>query len=95
MKRFIAEGYVRPTLACEFRRLDLEVEEVEEEVQAEVAATVTVATTVIVGAAAVAVVAVAIHRSLYAVFHHRDRPGRDPDRHRHADAGRAADTRLP
>ena len=82
MKRFIAEGYVRPTLSCQFRRLDSDVEEAEEEVAAtvtvatmvtgEVVAAVNVATTVTEAAAAVAVaVAVAIRRPLGAVSHHR------------------------
>ena len=84
MKRFIAEGYVRPTTACEFRRPDLEVEEAEEAeeevaatltvatmVTGEVVAAVTVATTVTEAAVAAAAVAEAIRRSLGAVSHHR------------------------
>ena len=80
VKRFIAEGYVRPTLSCQFRRLDSDVEEAEEEVAAtvtvatmvtvEVVAAVTVATTV-TEAVAAAAVAEAIRRSLGAVSHHR------------------------
>ena len=81
VKRFIAEGYVRPTLSCQFRRLDSDVEEAEEEVAAtvtvatmvtvEVVAAVTVATTVTEAAVAAAAVAEAIRRSLGAVSHHR------------------------
>ncbi len=63
VKRFIAEGYVRPTLLCEFLPLALEVE-------MEMVATMTVATMVTVAAVAVEA-AVAIHRSLCAVSHHR------------------------